>query len=55
MSPTILVACNSCGARFPAETHAGLLRCTPCDDRLAFRLTGTGPLVTQIVDAEATL
>lgn len=49
----LYVACNSCGARFPAESHAGLLRCTPCEDRLALRLTGSGPLVVEIADAEA--
>ncbi len=49
----IYVACNSCGARFPADSHAGLLRCTPCENRLAFRLTGRGPLVLEFLDAEA--
>lgn len=49
---SLFVACNSCGARFPVDSHAGLLRCTPCEVRLEFRLTGRGPLVVEIADSE---
>jgi DNA-directed RNA polymerase subunit RPC12/RpoP len=39
---TLKVSCISCAATFDAVRHAGLVRCAPCDERLAFRLPGTG-------------
>lgn len=38
---TLHIACNCCGRGFPAETHAGLVRCPACVERLAFRLAPT--------------
>lgn len=40
------VACSSCGARFDAALHAGLVRCAPCVERQAFRVPSAGPTVT---------
>lgn len=36
------VACIDCHQTFPAETHAGLVRCAPCQDRTGWRLPTTG-------------
>ena len=36
------IACNSCGETFSARSNPGLVRCSPCEDRVAFRLPGVG-------------
>lgn len=35
------VACCTCHATFPLETHAGLVRCSRCTDLAVPRLTRT--------------
>jgi DNA-directed RNA polymerase subunit RPC12/RpoP len=47
---SVQVACISCQAPFDAVAYAGLVRCTDCDERLAFRLPdmGVGATVTVI-------
>lgn len=42
------VVCNTCRESFEAETHAGLVRCGPCEERTAFRLPGSHPAVVQV-------
>lgn len=46
------ICCNACGHSFLAETHAGLVRCEVCTERLAFRLPRSAPhTITVEVDA----
>jgi len=45
---SLWVACNVCHASFEAETHAGLIRCAPCADTKAYRLTPTAPRIVQV-------
>lgn len=41
------VACNDCHRTFPAETHAGLVRCAPCQDRTDWRLPAAAAQVVE--------
>lgn len=42
------VACTSCHAAFPLETHAGLVRCPDCVARADFRLESAGSNVVEL-------
>lgn len=37
----IEVLCNACLTPFDATLHAGLVRCSPCEARMSYRLPGT--------------
>lgn len=50
---SLRVACNSCGETFSALHNAGLVRCAPCEDRLAFRLPGAGIGTVTVLDSPA--
>lgn len=47
---SLRIACNSCGETFSARAHPGLVRCAPCEDRVAFRLPGVGVGTVVVVD-----
>jgi hypothetical protein len=44
----IRVACIACSRTFDAVQHAGLVRCSPCEESQAFSFPSAGPTVTTI-------
>jgi DNA-directed RNA polymerase subunit RPC12/RpoP len=47
---SLWVACYTCRESFEADRHPGLVRCPPCADRTAYRLT---PAARTVVEVEA--
>lgn len=44
---SIHVACSTCHQTFPVETHTGLVRCQPCEERAAPRMQSAGDNVVE--------
>lgn len=41
------VACSTCHQTFPVETHTGMVRCTPCEERAAPRIPAAAATVLE--------
>ena len=47
---SVTIACISCQESFDARRHPGLVRCGPCEDRVAYRLPGVGTGTVVVLD-----
>lgn len=47
MAMSIHVACSTCHTTFPVETHAGMVRCAPCEEQAAPRMSPVGATVVE--------